>query len=182
MNVFRILGDSSHTASKCILIWAILSNKSAEGMSFFELHLVFFFCFFWPGGALGFEGSWLISLREILSFSLRANRYLVDNASALCCCVLHAIPRPVLEGRPSLEHCVKDLLHLFFLFYHLSDDKSLRPDKRAREGLEAWGYRVGRCHVCRAVCDAYRQRHTWNYCGRGKVVESFLRGTVGVFC
>ena len=31
MNVFRILGDVSHTLSKCILIWAIHSNKSAEG-------------------------------------------------------------------------------------------------------------------------------------------------------
>ena len=31
MNVFRILGDLSHTASKCILIWAIHTNKSAEG-------------------------------------------------------------------------------------------------------------------------------------------------------
>lgn len=31
MNVFRILGDVSHTVSKCILIWAIHSNKSAEG-------------------------------------------------------------------------------------------------------------------------------------------------------
>ena len=31
MNVFRILGDLSHTASKCILIWAIHSNQSAEG-------------------------------------------------------------------------------------------------------------------------------------------------------
>lgn len=30
-NVFRILGDVSHTLSKCILIWAIHSNKSAEG-------------------------------------------------------------------------------------------------------------------------------------------------------
>ncbi|EXJ83356.1 hypothetical protein A1O1_06977 [Capronia coronata CBS 617.96] len=33
MNVFRILGDVSHTASKCILIYAIHSNKSAEGVS-----------------------------------------------------------------------------------------------------------------------------------------------------
>lgn len=33
MNVFRILGDVFHTASKCILIWAILRNKSAEGMN-----------------------------------------------------------------------------------------------------------------------------------------------------
>lgn len=30
---FRILGDVSHTLSKCILIWAIHSNKSAEGVS-----------------------------------------------------------------------------------------------------------------------------------------------------
>ena len=30
-NVFRFLGDISHTLSKCILIWAITSNKSAEG-------------------------------------------------------------------------------------------------------------------------------------------------------
>lgn len=33
MNVFRILGDLSHTASKCILIWAIHDNQSAEGVS-----------------------------------------------------------------------------------------------------------------------------------------------------
>jgi ER lumen protein retaining receptor len=31
MNIFRVLGDVSHTLSKCILIWAIHSNKSAEG-------------------------------------------------------------------------------------------------------------------------------------------------------
>ncbi|KZF24479.1 hypothetical protein L228DRAFT_228470 [Xylona heveae TC161] len=33
MNAFRILGDVSHATSKCILIWAIHSNKSAEGVS-----------------------------------------------------------------------------------------------------------------------------------------------------
>ncbi|KAI9705007.1 MAG: hypothetical protein M1836_006787 [Candelina mexicana] len=33
MNVFRVLGDVSHTASKCILIWAIHANQSAEGVS-----------------------------------------------------------------------------------------------------------------------------------------------------
>ncbi|KAF2862597.1 hypothetical protein K470DRAFT_212686 [Piedraia hortae CBS 480.64] len=33
MNIFRILGDVSHTASKCILIWAIHNNRSAEGVS-----------------------------------------------------------------------------------------------------------------------------------------------------
>lgn len=32
-NVFHILGDVSHTSSKLILIWAIHSNSSAEGVS-----------------------------------------------------------------------------------------------------------------------------------------------------
>ena len=31
MNVFRVLADVFHTASKLILIWAIHSNQSAEG-------------------------------------------------------------------------------------------------------------------------------------------------------
>ena len=30
-NVFRIMADVSHTLSKCILIFSIHSNKSAEG-------------------------------------------------------------------------------------------------------------------------------------------------------
>ena len=33
MNPFRVLADVSHTLSKCILIWAIHANKSAEGMN-----------------------------------------------------------------------------------------------------------------------------------------------------
>ncbi|KAK3676613.1 hypothetical protein LTR78_003387 [Recurvomyces mirabilis] len=33
LSIFRILGDVSHTASKCILIWAIHTNQSAEGVS-----------------------------------------------------------------------------------------------------------------------------------------------------
>lgn len=33
MNIFRILGDVSHSASKLILIYAIHHNKSAEGVS-----------------------------------------------------------------------------------------------------------------------------------------------------
>ncbi|KAK4542929.1 hypothetical protein LTR36_006118 [Oleoguttula mirabilis] len=33
MNIFRILGDLSHTASKCILIYSIHHNSSAEGVS-----------------------------------------------------------------------------------------------------------------------------------------------------
>lgn len=30
-NVFRLLADISHFSSKCILIWSIHTNKSAEG-------------------------------------------------------------------------------------------------------------------------------------------------------
>lgn len=33
LNIFRLLGDISHISSKCILIWAIHRNKSAEGMN-----------------------------------------------------------------------------------------------------------------------------------------------------
>ncbi|CZT22453.1 related to endoplasmic reticulum retention receptor [Ramularia collo-cygni] len=33
MNIFRILGDVSHSASKIILIWSCHNNKSAEGVS-----------------------------------------------------------------------------------------------------------------------------------------------------
>lgn len=41
MNVFRILGDVSHTISKCILIWAIHTNRSAEGKKSKHLHTDF---------------------------------------------------------------------------------------------------------------------------------------------
>ncbi|KAJ7692837.1 ER lumen protein retaining receptor-domain-containing protein [Mycena rosella] len=34
MNPFRLAGDLGHLASKCILIWSIHRNKSAEGISF----------------------------------------------------------------------------------------------------------------------------------------------------
>ncbi|KIY71558.1 hypothetical protein CYLTODRAFT_390269 [Cylindrobasidium torrendii FP15055 ss-10] len=33
LNVFRIAGDFAHFSSKCILLWAIHRNKSAEGVS-----------------------------------------------------------------------------------------------------------------------------------------------------
>ncbi|KAF9885738.1 hypothetical protein FE257_012623 [Aspergillus nanangensis] len=33
LNVFRVLGDLAHISSKCILIWAIHRNRSAEGVS-----------------------------------------------------------------------------------------------------------------------------------------------------
>ena len=43
MNIFRIIGDVSHTVSKCILIWAIHSNRSAEGWcpGLYWLHINF---------------------------------------------------------------------------------------------------------------------------------------------
>ncbi|KAJ7144640.1 ER lumen protein retaining receptor-domain-containing protein [Mycena epipterygia] len=34
MNPFRLVGDLAHLVSKCILIWSIHQNKSAEGISF----------------------------------------------------------------------------------------------------------------------------------------------------
>jgi len=44
VNIFRILGDLSHIASICILIWAIHTNNSAEGVSLITqvLYLVVF--------------------------------------------------------------------------------------------------------------------------------------------
>ncbi|KAF8917104.1 ER lumen protein retaining receptor-domain-containing protein [Mucidula mucida] len=33
MNLFRLIGDLAHISSKCILVWAIHRNKSAEGIS-----------------------------------------------------------------------------------------------------------------------------------------------------
>ncbi|GAB7363244.1 hypothetical protein MBLNU230_g3526t1 [Neophaeotheca triangularis] len=45
MNVFRILADVSHTTSKLILIWAIHSNRSAEGVSLLtQLLYILVFC------------------------------------------------------------------------------------------------------------------------------------------
>ncbi|KAI9673577.1 MAG: hypothetical protein M1817_002213 [Caeruleum heppii] len=41
MNVFRYLGDVSHTSSKAILIWSIHSNRSAEGVSLITQALYF---------------------------------------------------------------------------------------------------------------------------------------------
>ncbi|ETN37602.1 uncharacterized protein HMPREF1541_07224 [Cyphellophora europaea CBS 101466] len=45
MNLFRILADVCHTASKCILIWAIHWNSSAEGVSLLtQILYVIVFC------------------------------------------------------------------------------------------------------------------------------------------
>lgn len=35
LNVFHVLADLAHISSKCILIWAIHRNRSAEGMLHF---------------------------------------------------------------------------------------------------------------------------------------------------
>jgi len=60
MNIFRILGDVSHTASKCILIYQIHHNKSAEGVSLLT-QLLYILVFgtryldlFWVRRALGY--------------------------------------------------------------------------------------------------------------------------------
>ncbi|MCJ1411516.1 hypothetical protein MMC19_005606 [Ptychographa xylographoides] len=71
-NVFRILGDVSHTVSKCILIWAIHSNKSAEGVSLITQALyVAVFCtryldLFWVPPAVSL---WNFTLKNFYIFS-----------------------------------------------------------------------------------------------------------------
>ena len=72
MNVFRILGDVSHTASKCILIWAIHSNRSAEGI---HLRLCF-----------------------TDSADDRTVRCIIDYPGALRWCLHHTIPRSLLDS------------------------------------------------------------------------------------
>ncbi|MCJ1389957.1 hypothetical protein MMC18_002815 [Xylographa bjoerkii] len=75
MNVFRILGDVSHTVSKCILIWSIHVNKSAEGVSLITQSLyAAVFCtryldLFWvpPGGSL--SRTWNFTLKNFYILS-----------------------------------------------------------------------------------------------------------------
>lgn len=58
MNVFRILGDVSHALSKCILIWAIHSNRSSEGVS---LLTQAFYCLVFFARYLDFFGTFTVS-------------------------------------------------------------------------------------------------------------------------
>ncbi|KAI9724285.1 MAG: hypothetical protein M1828_003709 [Chrysothrix sp. TS-e1954] len=81
-NVFRVLADIAHTASKCILIWAIHSNKSAEGVSLITqlLYLAVFssrYLFInWGGFPNGFE--WHLAWNDTLRvFYILSSAYIV---------------------------------------------------------------------------------------------------------
>ncbi|KAH0333930.1 hypothetical protein KCU81_g9652, partial [Aureobasidium melanogenum] len=67
LNPFRILGDVSHTVSKCILIWSIHTNKSAEGVSLITqaLYCVVFIVRYLDlfSNLHGFLGFWNFSLK-----------------------------------------------------------------------------------------------------------------------
>ncbi|KAF2840869.1 hypothetical protein M501DRAFT_1030077 [Patellaria atrata CBS 101060] len=69
MNVFRILADVSHSASKVILIWSIHSNRSAEGVSLMTQALyTVVFCarymdLFWSPVFGSFVRSWNFTLK-----------------------------------------------------------------------------------------------------------------------
>ena len=115
MNVFRILGDVSHTASKCILIWAIHANKSAEGS-----HV----------------RSWLI-----FPANMSLIRCFIDYADALRCCLCHPLPRPFLDSafRFYLELHPEEFLHPLFTLHHLSHDESVCSNTRKRKSVEVRG-------------------------------------------
>ena len=120
MNVFRILGDLSHAASKCILIWAIHANRSAEG----------------------------IRLRpDLMDFADGVIiRCITDHPDALRRCLHHSLPRPLLDS--ALEHDMElhlqELLYPLFTLHHLSHDESLCPDARKRKGVEVRSILSGR--------------------------------------
>lgn len=58
-NIFRILADVSHALSKCILLWAIHSNQSAEGVSLItQIQYLVVFCARYIPTVWFPEGSW----------------------------------------------------------------------------------------------------------------------------
>ncbi len=119
MNVFRILGDLSHTASKCILIWAIHANQSAEGN-----HLQ----------------PCLMDSTDSLT-----TRGVVDYPDALRLCLHHPLPRSLLDSavRLYMELYPEELLYTLFALHHLSHDESLCPNAGKRKGVEARGILSG---------------------------------------
>ncbi|KAF2465288.1 uncharacterized protein BDR25DRAFT_295392 [Lindgomyces ingoldianus] len=74
-NVFHILGDVSHTTSKLILIWAIHSNSSAEGVSLITQALyALVFCaryldIFHVSATEDWEHTWNFSLKIFYTLS-----------------------------------------------------------------------------------------------------------------
>ena len=131
MNVFRILGDVSHTASKCILIWAIHSNRSAEG-----IHLP----------------SCLMNSADDRSF-----RCVIDYPGALRWCLHHTIPRSLLDSTFQLhmELHPENFLHPLFPLHHLSHDESLCPNAGKRKGVEIRGILLGGISALGAHCQCY---------------------------
>ena len=127
MNVFRILGDVSHTASKCILIWAIHANQSAEG-----IHL----------------RPCLIYLANIVVV-----RCFIDHADALRCCLRHPVPRSFLDSafRFYMELHPEELLYPLFTLYHISHDEGVCSNTRKRKSVEvrgilSWGFNALGAH------------------------------------
>lgn len=109
MNVFRILGDVSHTAAKCILIWAIHINKSAEGR---------------------YSHPWATMTNKA---DIEHPRCVFDNANALRFGVCHTISKYLLDlsfriDLGCLELCPEEFLHPFLLLHHILDDESLCTD------------------------------------------------------
>ena len=113
MNLFRVLGDVSHTVSKCILIWAIHSNKSAEGHYQTDIS----------------------SLQFTYQITFRC---LLDHPSFIRHGFLHSIPRSVLGTSRSvtMELRSQELLYIFFSVYHFLNDAGLRTYTRTGKGLE----------------------------------------------
>lgn len=132
-NVFRILGDVSHTLSKCILMWAIHSNKSAEGEPCLSLPLA-------PDRLHDPDGS---AIDRILT---TLGRYLSHNADLLHASLLSPVPGPFLDSTLLfvLELCPQDLLHRLVSLYRLSHDASVCADARTRKGMEAGSVQSGR--------------------------------------
>ncbi|KAL1304046.1 hypothetical protein AAFC00_000483 [Neodothiora populina] len=79
-NIFRILGDVSHTVSKCILIWSIHSNTSAEGVSLItQILYILVFCsryldLLWSAPFHSFESFWNFTLKI---FYITSSAYIV---------------------------------------------------------------------------------------------------------
>ncbi|KAG9247813.1 ER lumen protein retaining receptor-domain-containing protein [Calycina marina] len=76
MNIFRILGDVSHTLSKCILIWAIHSNSSAEGVS---LITQVFYCMVFLSRYLDYFSAWHLSAwnNTLKTFYILSSVYII---------------------------------------------------------------------------------------------------------
>ena len=145
MNIFRILGDLSHTASKCILIWAIHTNQSAEGM---------------------------VTQRALVNSADQSpSRRVIDNPNALRCRLSDTLFGPLLglADRIVVELCAEIILHSIFAVHRSRDAQRFSSDKRKRKSLEVrrhlfrWG--LGCCTLChtyisRETDQLYRGRPT----------------------